>query len=74
MFRNTPSRGTGRTPASLILSFEPQMDLPSGEKEPHPDFQELKKYNMEYKGKVKPTQIISQTQGVKAGGWGYGVN
>jgi hypothetical protein len=53
MFRNTPSRGTGRTPASLILSFEPQMDFPSGGKEPHTDFQELKKYNMDYKRKAK---------------------
>ena len=29
LFRNTPSRATGRTPASLILSYEPVMDYPS---------------------------------------------
>ena len=54
MYRNTPSRGTGRTPASVILSYDPRprTDFPCV-KRTTKQFQELKKYNEKYKLKAK---------------------
>ena len=52
MYRNTPSRGTGRTPASVILSYDPRTDFPCI-KRTTKQFQEMKKYNEGYKLKAK---------------------
>ena len=55
LYRNTPSRATGRTPASLILSYNPKMDFPSMEAEEplSTESQKAKEYNHEYKLKTK---------------------
>jgi len=53
MYRNTPSRGTGRTPASVILGYDPRTELPGVNKSPGKQFQELKQYSEEYKLKAK---------------------
>ena len=50
---NTPSRATGRTPASLILSYNPKMDFPSMEEPLSTESQKVKEYNHEYKLKTK---------------------
>ena len=52
LFRNTPSRATGRTPASLVLSYEPRVDFPRVNAN-NDTFQEVKKYNAQYKEKMK---------------------
>ena len=44
MYCNTPSRGTGRTPASVILSYYPRTDF-LYVKRSTKQFQEMKKYN-----------------------------
>ena len=51
MFRNTPSRATGRTPASLVLNYTPKLEVPSLENN-KPQFQEVKEFNEKYKQKV----------------------
>ena len=53
LYRNTPSRATGRTPASLILSYNPKMDFPSMEEPLSTESQKAKEYNHEYKLKTK---------------------
>ena len=53
MYRNTPSRGTGRTPASVILGYDPRTELPGVNKSPGKQFQDLKQYSEEYKLKAK---------------------
>ena len=53
LYRNTPSRATGRTPASLILSYNPKMDFPSIEEPLSTESQKAKEYNHEYKLKTK---------------------
>ena len=53
LYRNTPSRATGRTPASLILSYEPRMDFPSFEGPLSTESQKVKEHNQDYKLKAK---------------------
>ena len=54
MYRNTPSRGTGRTPASVILSYEPSTDFPQvQESTNYKQFQGMKSHNEGYKLKAK---------------------
>ena len=52
MYRNTPSRGTGSTPASVILSYDPRTDFPRVKRSTK-KFQEMKKYNERYKLEAK---------------------
>lgn len=52
MFRNTPCRATGRTPASLVLNYNPKVDIPGIGKD-KPLFQEVKEYNEQYKADMK---------------------
>ena len=55
LFRNTPSRATGRTPASLILSYEPVMDYPSL-RDPEGEVavpQVLNEHNLKYRLQAK---------------------
>ena len=53
LHRNTPSRATGRTPASLILSYNPKMDFPSLDEPLSTESQKVKEHNLEYKLKAK---------------------
>ena len=52
MNRNKPIRGTGRTPAFVILSYDPRTDFPCVKRSTK-QFQEMKKYNERYKLKAK---------------------
>ena len=52
VFRNTPSRATGRSPASLVLNFEPRIDFPVVEAS-NEKFQGVKEFNAKYKLKMK---------------------
>ena len=54
MYRSTPSRGTGRTPASVILSYEPRTDFPQARESTNSkQFQGMKSHNEGYKWKAK---------------------
>ena len=60
LYRNTPNRGTGRTPASVILSYEPHTDFPGIQKAAKSkQFQGMKGHNEEY-NKMKAKRYTDQ--------------